>query len=309
MTGVVGLTLKEKWYEMVTPEKTLQESCKEMDLFKAELLATISHELRSPLTSIKGYVATLLRHERRLPREERHHFLLAINEGTVRLERIVERLLEISQLETEAITLQKSPVNVPRLVQEAMQAAEAGLSAQLAWCFTFSLSVEDSDGKPTENLPRIEADPRRLRETLANLLENAINYSPAGGTIAVIVRSVMAAWPLDRDPVGQALGDAAMTRSVTEDRASSDNGHAAARELRSMLEICIVDTGIGIAPEHIERVFDRFYRVDMRLTREVNGLGLGLTICKRIIELHNGAIWAESLPQGGSAFRVLLTFN
>src|SRR5579872_2491024 len=132
MTGVVSLTLKERWYEMVTPERMLQESCKEMDLFKAELLATISHELRSPLTSIKGYVATLLRHERRLPREERHQFLLAINEGTVRLERIVERLLEISQLETEAITLQKSPVNVPRLVQEAMRAAEAGLSAQLA---------------------------------------------------------------------------------------------------------------------------------------------------------------------------------
>lgn len=301
--------MKEKWYEMITPESASQESCKEMDLFKAELLATISHELRSPLASIKGYAATLLRYERRLPREERHQFLLAINEGTIRLERIVERLLEISQLETEAITLQMSSVNVPLLVQEAMRTAEEGLSAQPAGRFTFSLSIEDSDGKPTENLPGLEADARWLRETLDNLLENAINYSPEGGTIAVVVRPVKVTWPLDRGSAAQTLGDADTTRDAEDDQASNYDGYAAARELRSMLEICIVDAGIGIAPEHIERIFDRFYRVDMRLTREVNGLGLGLAICKRIIELHNGAVWAESLPQGGSAFRILLPFD
>ena len=284
---------------------SMRESLEKMDLLKAELLATISHELRSPLASIKGYAATLLRYERRLRSEERHQFLLTINEGTVRLERIVERLLEISQLETEAITLQVSSVNVPLLAREALRAAEEGLSAQLAGRFTFSLLVEDSGGKPTANIPMIEADPRRLRETLDNLLENAINYSPEGGTITVVVRPVRVAWPPERGPAAQALGDVETTHVVTDDQASKYDGYAE-REFRSMLEICVVDTGIGIAPEHIERIFDRFYRVDMRLTREVNGLGLGLSICKRIIKLHNGAIWAESLPQGGSTFRVLL---
>ncbi|MGB8347743.1 MAG: histidine kinase dimerization/phospho-acceptor domain-containing protein, partial [Ktedonobacteraceae bacterium] len=134
-------------------QRSTRESLEKMNLLKAELLATISHELRSPLASIKGYAALLLRYERRLRREERHQFLLTINEGTVRLERIVESLLEISQLETEGITLQVSPVNVPLLVQEAMRAAEERLSAQLAGRFSFSLQVEDRDGRLDANIP------------------------------------------------------------------------------------------------------------------------------------------------------------
>ena len=73
-----------------------------------------------------------------------------------------------------------------------------------------------------------------------------------------------------------------------------------------MVEICVCDHGLGIPDEHLDRIFDRFHRVDTRLTREVNGLGLGLTICKHIVELHDGLIWAESCPAGGSAFHVRL---
>ncbi len=73
-----------------------------------------------------------------------------------------------------------------------------------------------------------------------------------------------------------------------------------------MIEVCVRDHGIGIPHEQLERIFDRFYRVDTRLTREVNGLGLGLAICKRIVELHKGVIWAESELGKGSAFHVWL---
>jgi signal transduction histidine kinase len=77
-----------------------------------------------------------------------------------------------------------------------------------------------------------------------------------------------------------------------------------------MLEMCVTDSGQGIPVEHLERIFDRFHRVDTRLTREVNGLGLGLAICKRIVELHNGVIWAENKPHGrGSAFYVRLPMS
>jgi signal transduction histidine kinase len=76
---------------------------------------------------------------------------------------------------------------------------------------------------------------------------------------------------------------------------------------RNMLEICVSDTGQGIPAEHLARIFDQFHRVDTRLTREVNGLGLGLAICKRIVELHNGVIWAENRLIGrGSVFYVRL---
>jgi len=278
---IVTILQAERLYEF--EQNAMRESLERMDMFKAELLGTVSHELRSPLASIKGYAATLLRHERRLRREERHQFLLAINEGTDHLERIVGSLLEMSQFETEAIALDVSPVDVARLSREAMRAAGERLSAKFGGRFSFGLLLEDSDGKPAESVPLLEADPRRLREVLDNLLENAIKYSPEGGTITVAVRPVTVDWPINpREDV------------------------SARRQRRSMLEVCVCDTGIGIQPEHLERIFDRFYRVDMRLTREMNGLGLGLTICKRIIELHDGAIWAESLPEGGSTFRVLL---
>jgi signal transduction histidine kinase len=74
----------------------------------------------------------------------------------------------------------------------------------------------------------------------------------------------------------------------------------------AFLEICVCDFGLGIAEEHLERIFEHFYRVDTRLTREVYGLGLGLTVCQYLVVLHQGRIWAESCPDGGSAFHIWL---
>ena len=249
-----------------------------MELLKAELLATVSHELRSPLASIKGYAATLLRHESRISREERHEFLVAIAAASDHLERIIDRLLEISQLETGTMSIERSPVDVVRLAHEAIIAAEQQASTQFPGHFSFHLRLKDAAGVPTQREPLIMADPRRLREVLDHLLENAMNYSPEGGVIDVVVYPVQVLLPQG----------SALTR---------------------MVEICVCDYGLGIPPEHLERIFDRFHRVDTRLTREVNGLGLGLTICKHIVKLHDGMIWAESCPSGGSAFHVRLPMD
>lgn len=162
----------------------------ETELLKAELLATLSHELRGPLTAIKGYAATLLRHERRISHEERHEFLLAMVAASDRLEHIVERLLEISQLETDALRIERSPVAVARLAREALTVAEQRAWGQTHTRFTFQLRLGDASGASTRDVPIILADPRRLREVLDQLLENAMNYSPQGGAIAIIVRPV-----------------------------------------------------------------------------------------------------------------------
>jgi len=108
------------------PPAADQKALREMELFKAELLATVSHELRSPLASVKGYAATLLRHERRSSREMRHEFLLAIKEASDRLEAVIDRLLEISLLETGGITIGCSCVNLAYLVGEAITSVEHG---------------------------------------------------------------------------------------------------------------------------------------------------------------------------------------
>jgi len=275
--------------ERLRHEASTAEALREADRLKTELLGTISHELRSPLTAIKGYAATLRRHERRIPRAERQEFLRAIDEASDRLGGIVDRLLEMAQLEARTITIARMPVDIARLAQEAIAAAvardERAEKAKLVWGhrpshLTYTLNLMDAAGMPAQSAPLVLADPRRLREVLDNLLENAGNYSPNGGTVEITLQPVVQ----ERAP------ESASLRPLQ----------------RQMLEIRVQDQGVGIPAEHLERVFDRFHRVDTQFTREVGGLGLGLAICKRIVELHDGTIWAESQPGGGSVFHVLL---
>src|SRR2546426_9065566 len=162
-------------------ELTGRKALREMDLLKAEMLASVSHELRSPLASIKGYAATLLHHERRISREERHQFLLAINESSDRLEIIIQRLLEVSQLETGEVTIERFPVDMLYLAKEAIAAIEERISEQQPGRLLFKLSLEHADGTPATSVPLILADQRRLREVMDNLLENAVKFSPGGG--------------------------------------------------------------------------------------------------------------------------------
>lgn len=314
---IANMLLNEQVHELETSIN--RQALREMELLKAELLATVSHELRSPLASIKGYAATLLRHEQRISREERHEFLLAINEASDRLEVVIDRLLEMSQLETGTITITRAPVNPVHLVREALTAIGQRAKEQehvttvsqplhgteedvldksaLYQRTALFLRLEDQLGMPTDDEPIIQADRFRLREVLDNLLENALNYSPEGGKIEVIIRPIRTNGKVSRSQ--HPPGEGYQKRNAPDDALTKPEG-------RQMLEICVRDNGIGIPREHIERIFDHFHRVDTRLTREVNGLGLGLAICKRIVELHDGVIWAESEVGKGSTFHVWL---
>src|SRR3989440_10380125 len=174
-------------------DEQVSRSLQEMELLKAELLATVSHELRGPLASVKGYAATLLRHERRISREERHEFLLAITQASDRLAVVIDRLLEISQLDTDAITMKPSTVDLVYLVREALTASEqrfiASQQAEDAShvlkknTYTFQLHLEDRHGKACVEALLIEGDRHRLRELLDQLVANAVVYSPEGGTV------------------------------------------------------------------------------------------------------------------------------
>ena len=291
---IMSILLIERMHELEAAR--IRDSLREMELLKAELLGTVSHELRGPLASIKGYAATLLRHEHRISREEQHQFLLAINEASDRLELIIERLLEMSQLETGEVTLQRSVVDPARLAAEAIAATRERLPEQFAGRLTFTLELDHADGTPATSVPLILADRRRLRDVLDNLLENAIKYSPGDGVITVILRPVT-----HMQTTGGGLPSLGHNDTLSQ---------LSTHIPRRMLEILVYDTGMGIPVEHLERIFDRFHRVDTRLTREVNGLGLGLAICKRIVDLHNGLIWAENRSNGkGSVFHVRLPID
>ncbi|GHO86253.1 sensor histidine kinase [Dictyobacter formicarum] len=267
-----------------------------------DLLTNLSHELRTPLTAIKGYTSTLVRHEQRLGKRERLEFLQAIQQASEQLEMLINQIIEVQQLEAEPIILEQRQVDLCQLINELIADAQHAAQhspryqqqrhpADARPCFQFELTgcVE---GQEAYNRS-IYADRERIREALKNLLENALLYSPQGGTIEVGVCT------MSMDPLHPVLPPVDGQEQIHQQDITAPHS-------QHMVEIWIRDHGIGIEPQHLKEIFNVFHRIDTRLTREVRGLGLGLTISKRIIELHNGTIWVESEPGKGSVFHVLL---
>jgi signal transduction histidine kinase len=222
---------------------------RELDEIKSRLLSTVSHELRTPLASIKGFATTLLREDVEWDEASRREFLSIIDEESDRLSELIGNLLDMSRIEAGELPVEPEPVDLMPLIHET--AAE----------FQMMTRVHQLRLVLPPTLPLVMADPRRTRQVLRNLVENAVKYSPEGGSI-----------------------------------------HIAAGPGDEMLLVSVADQGIGIEPQQLGRVFDRFYQVDSASTRQVGGSGLGLSISKAIVEAQDGRIWAESEPGRGSTF-------
>ena len=226
---------------------------READRLKTELLANVSHDLRTPLTSIKGYTTTILRHYDRLSDEEKRDFLHEIELASDRLTELIENLLQLSKLEAGGFHMQKEPLGIASMVSNAVEDLE-----QKAKSHRFVTHIE-------EPLPLVEADPHRIRQVLDNLLSNAVKYS-------------------------------AEHTEITVECQANDNA----------LVVRVRDQGVGIGPEELDRIFDRFYQASSGVSSRGGGVGLGLAICKGIIEAHGGRIWAESTQGEGSTFTFTL---
>lgn len=253
-------------FSSTTQERLKPEALETVDVdadaeqLETEFLATISHELRSPLAAIKGYAATLRRYGSKLGRAERDEFLQAIEEASDRLEVIVSRLLQLARLEAGTLTPSLVSVNVVHLVREAIAAAEHRWETGEKDSPSYTFLAPEQD-----NMPQALADLQLQREVLDIVLENAVKYSPGGGIIRVTLQT---------------------------------DGKT--------ICISVEDRGLGIPENHLNRIFERFHRVDTRLTREVDGAGLGLAIAKRIMQLQGGDISVESQPGVGSTFTMTL---
>jgi PAS domain S-box-containing protein len=222
---------------------------KELDQMKSQLLSTVSHELRTPLASIKGFATTLLRRDVEWDETSRREFLAIIDEESDRLSELISNLLDMSRIEAGTLRVEPEPADLQPLVADTV--AE----------FQVMTHHHEFKARLPSRLPLVVADPRRIRQVLRNLVENAVKYSPEGGKITIAVRV-----------------------------------------LTEQVEISVSDQGLGIEPQHLEHIFDRFYQVDSASTRNVGGSGLGLSICKAIVEAHGGQIRADSQPGAGSVF-------
>jgi len=215
-----------------------------------DFVATISHELRTPIGFIKGYTTTLLRDDTSWDDESRREFLTIIDDETDRLRELIDNLLDSSRLQSGTLSMDFQTIRVDTILKDFCTRSCA-LNNQ---AIDLDISKQDVE---------VNADPTRITQVLENLLSNARKYAP----------------------------DSRVKISLT-----TENSHA---------HISICDQGPGIDQEHIQHIFDRFYRVP-NSTKSVRGTGLGLFICRRIIQAHNGEIYAESELGKGSIFHIML---
>jgi len=260
-----------------------------------ELLATVGHELRGPLTTIQGYAQTLLRYEPQLAPTERQEFLRAISQASTHISLLVNRFLELAQFETHTHVFLPAPVNMRALAQEALTAAQAGRGHRLL-LFPWSQTTRQATDQeaPDEDALTIEGDRRLLRWMFDLLLENALAYSAPESLVEVFLEPRTFGAETTQALLAVARHHSALILPATF------------HEQEPLLEIRVQDHGRGIAPEELAAIFRRFYRRDSSLTREVNGLGLGLTLCQAIVALHRGMLWAESALGEGSTFHLVL---
>jgi signal transduction histidine kinase len=214
---------------------------------RRQLTADVAHELRTPLSIIKGRLEGMQDGVYTATQEQ----IAILLDETALLERMIEDLRILAQADAGQLPLYMEQVHPQGLLDSvaryfAPQAEAAGVAIHVT---------------PSDRLPEINADPQRLFQVLGNLVSNALRYTPPGGTIT------LRAW---MEPAGN-----------------------------NLVHISVQDTGVGIAPEDLPHIFDRFWKADKARSRSV-GAGLGLAIARRIVEAHGGRIWAGSMPGQGT---------
>ncbi|HUK62840.1 MAG TPA: ATP-binding protein, partial [Dongiaceae bacterium] len=229
-----------------------QSEAERLDRVRRDFVANVSHEVKTPLTSVRGYAETLLEGGLEDP-EHREGFVRVIRDQATRLQELVDDLLSLSELERPEARLRIERFDLRALIERQL----AGLADRAAHA---GLGLELTPGEAEW----VEADRARLEQVVANLLDNALKYTERGVVTVTL---------------------------------EGDASHVACT---------VVDTGSGIPAEDLDRIFERFYRVDKARSREKGGTGLGLSIVKHILALHEGRVTVESAPGRGSRFRFVI---
>ena len=231
-----------------------------------DAVSVLSHELLSPLTLIKGYAATLLQLADVITEEQRTQYVRGIGSATDRVIQLLGNLRDISRLELAAPSLIVQPTSLPDLLRKTVSEIQSQTIKHVIRLRQFG------------SLPTVNIDRQKIEQVMTNLLVNAVKYSPQGGDIEVIVWHAHGEHELE-----EILGEIPPVKFPC-------------------LVVSVTDSGVGIPEAELERVFEQFYRVDNRLTRATSGAGLGLHICKIIMEAHGGHTWARSTLREGSTF-------
>jgi PAS domain S-box-containing protein len=258
LIGTDNTARKHAEGERIKLEDALEQLRKDQMRFKDEFLSHVSHELRSPLTAIKQFTTILLGGLAGELNKEQREYQQIVLKNIRQLQSMIDDLLEVTRLETGKLTVEPERVSVMIAVTDTFNTLKGSARAKGV---TLSYDL-------APNLPSVHADPTRLRQILIILLDNAIKFTPEGGSVTIKANV------LQQD-----------TRLL-------------------LLEVS--DTGVGIDPQITENIFERLYQVSERTEGSRKGLGLGLYICKELVMRQGGTIWAKRRPQKGSTFSFTL---
>ncbi len=268
----LGPVLKDN-SELIGALLLMRDSTREVeaDRLKTEFIGTMSHELRTPMTSIKGFTQLLVMGGLGPINDNQREFLQTIQNNAERMISMINDVLDITKIETGSIDLELGSIHMAEAISGVVSELDTLIRKRE---HTLSMQINPS-------LPQVRADVARLHQILLNLVSNAIKYTPQGGHIWIEAHEVKG----DNLP---------------------DDVRRVLRKDRRYVQMNIRDTGVGIAENELDRIFERFYRTENELKIEAGGTGLGLSLVKPLVELLGGRIWVESVLNEGSTFRFVL---
>ena len=252
---------------------------------KSEFLATMSHEFRTPLNAILGYAQLLDMGVLGPATPAQHAHLERLQASARHLLQLVDDVLDVAKVDADRLDVRRDVLVTGSAVASALALIQPQATAKGVRLFDFGA---DAPGQ------RYVGDEHRVRQILVNLLSNAVKFTPPGGEVKIECGETIEPAP------GAQLGDHA---GDSPDDASRRN---AALEARNWVYVEVEDTGPGVPPEFVGRMFEPFVQGDSALTREKGGTGLGLAISRRLARLMGGDVTVRSQPGGGAAFTLWL---
>ncbi|MBD3202827.1 HAMP domain-containing protein [Candidatus Woesearchaeota archaeon] len=247
--------LEKRDRELIKINKKLEEANQKLmklDKEKNEFISIAAHELKTPLTSIKGFAQLMNTNKVMKDKKKLRHYLKLVNKNTIRLYNIILDIVDSSRLSLGKLNLDIEEVDIRKIFNEVKN--------------NMKIVIKEGGIEPVfeleENLPKIRVDPGRLLQVIRNLIVNATHFTSRGGKISFKVH----------------------------------------KKNNKFVQFEVKDTGEGIPKDKQDKIFSRFYQVDASLSRKVKGSGLGLSICKGLVELMGGKIWFESKEGKGTTF-------